>query len=90
MDFSFDAKFSRLCEWVHLAAWFLICFLAAARLCSVFVFTPRELGVSLVFFLQTTHQGLIFAVDFCFPLLRIFCSVVLLLSSIYLCCRSRS
>jgi hypothetical protein len=55
-------------------------FLAAARLSSVFVFTPRELGVGLVFFLQTTHQGLIFAIDFCFPPLRIFCSVVLLLA----------
>jgi hypothetical protein len=25
MDFSFDAKFSCSCEWVHLAAWFLVC-----------------------------------------------------------------
>jgi hypothetical protein len=42
-------------------------FLAAARPSSVSVFTPRELGVGLVFFLQTTPQGLSLGLVLVFP-----------------------
>ena len=43
-------------------------FLAAARPSSVSIFSPRELEVGLVFFLQTTPQGLRMGLVMVFPL----------------------
>jgi hypothetical protein len=70
---SLDAKFSRSYERVHLAAWFLVClclvrFLLLLDLLQCLFFTPRELKVELMFFLQTTPQGLGLGLVMVFPL----------------------